>query len=150
MILPELSAFSIRHSSPLHSTEIFDGVPVITDRHVAEANIDQGLSGGEALKVASLSSGARGLLVAMVCHSKPEPPLVTKTGGPSMDFGPIPMNMSEILQSFTRMLEAKKNSGGIQIGHEPTIDNVGHWIFELHSCSLINGGANRSCRSDKV
>lgn len=120
---------------------------------MAEANINQGLSGGEALKIASLSSGARGLLVAMVCHGKREPPLVTKKGGPSIDFGPTPMNMSEILKSFTDMLESKKKSGGIQIGHEPTDLNVGHWISELHNCSLITGGANRSLpggRSDKV
>ena len=49
-------------------TELFDGVAVITDRHVAESNIALGLSGGEALKIGSLSSGARGLLVAMVCY----------------------------------------------------------------------------------
>ena len=126
---------------------------MITDRHVAEANIEQGLSGSEAIKIASLSSGARGLLVAMVCYLH-----VTKTGGPSMDCVPVPMNMSQIRESFTKMLERKKKSGGIQIGHESTDMNMKNWIYELHSCGLIRGGKN-SCggkrsfsggRSDKV
>jgi hypothetical protein len=131
---------------------------VITDRHVAEANIDQGLSGGEALKIGSLSSGARGLLVAMVCYGVCETLLVTKAGGASMDLGPIPMNMSQIRSSFTTMLDVKKRSGGIQIGHESTEMNIRNWINELHDCGLIKGGANsfggaRSFsggRSDKV
>ena len=131
---------------------------MITDRHVAEANIEQGLSGSEAIKIASLSSGARGLLVAMVCYGVSETLLVTKTGGPSMDCGRLSMNMSEISKSFTTMLDVKKKSGGIQIGHESTDMNIQNWIYELHSCGLIKGGENsrgglRSFsggRSDKV
>ena len=77
------------------------------------------------------------------------------TGG---DLGPIPMNMSQIRSCFTTMLEVKKKSGGIAIGHEPTEMNVRNWINELHDCGLIKGGVNsfggaRSFsggRSDKV
>ena len=91
-------------------TEVFDGVAVITDRHVAEANIALGLSGGEALKIGSLSSGARGLLVAMVCYGACD--TFSAKGGPVGDFGPIPMNMSQVRSSFTTMIEVKKKMGG--------------------------------------
>ena len=89
-----------------------------------------GNSGGEALKIGSLSSGARGLLVAMVCFGACETFTAGKAG-PQGGFGPVPMNMSQIRSSFSTMLDVKRSTGGIQIGHESTEMNVRNWINEL-------------------
>ena len=134
-------------------TELFDGVAVLTDRHIAEANIALGLGGTEALKIGSLTSGARGLLVAMICYGVCDT-FAVKGGA----VRPVSMNTIQIRSSFTTMLEVKEKTGGIQIGHEVSETNVRNWINELHDCSLIRGGVS-SCggarsfsggRSDKV
>jgi hypothetical protein len=38
------------------------------------------------------------------------------------------------------MIELKKKTGGIQIGHDVNEMSVKSWISELHDCSLIKGG----------
>lgn len=110
---------------------------MITDRHVGEAVIAMGSSGGEAQKIGNLTSGARGALVAMVCFGVRD----TFTGGKGGD-------MSEIMKSFKAMLDWKKSTGGIQIGHEDLEFNVRNWINELHGCGLIMGGQN-SCGGNR-
>ena len=130
---------------------------MITDRHVGEAVIGMGNSGGEAQKIGNLTSGARGALVAMVCFGACDT-FTGGKGGVQVGFGPAAMDMSQIRSSFNTMLDWKKSTGGIQIGHDPTEMNVRNWISELHDCGLIKGGrntfgGNRSFsggRSDKV
>jgi hypothetical protein len=92
----------------------------------------------EITKIASLSSGCRGLLVAMICHGNCE--TFTAKGCSSGESGPVPMNKSQIRSSFVTMIEVKRKIGGIKIGHEVNEMNVMSWINELHDCSLIKGG----------
>jgi hypothetical protein len=118
-------------------SDVFDGVPVISDRHVGEANLAMGNNGGEAQKIGSLTPGARGLLVAMVCCSVPG----VFTGGRGGD-------MSDIRKSFDALVDLKKKSGGIMIGFESSDANVQNWTKELANCSLIVGGEN-SCGGNR-
>ena len=136
--------------------EIFDGVAVLTDRHVAEANVASSLSQGELYKIQILSSGARGLLVAMVCYGVSD--TFTKQSYGSSVMGAMPMNMAQIRGSFSTLIEIKKQTKGIAIGHECTEMNVRRWISELHDVGLIKGGSSslgvgrsfKAGRSEKV
>jgi hypothetical protein len=94
----------------------------------------------ETTKIATLSSGCRGLLVAMICHGTCE--TFTAKGCSSGESAPLPMNKSQIRSSFVTMIEVKKKSGGIQIGHDVNEMSVMNWISELHDCGLIRGGAS--------
>ena len=123
--------------------ETYDGVAVLTDRHVAEANVASAICQGELYKIGILSSGARGLLVAMVSYGQSD--ISTKPGGYfSMTSGAIPMNASQIRGAFSTMIDIKKQTNGIAIGHECTEMNVRSWISELHDCGLIKGGGSSS------
>ena len=138
--------------------EIFDGIAVLTDRHVAEANVASSISQGELYKIQILSSGARGLLVAMVCYGISD--TFTKQGCNFSVMGALPMNMAQIRGSFSTLIEIKKQTKGIAIGHECTEMNVRRWISELHDVGLIKSssgsrslGVGRSFnggRSEKV
>ena len=116
---------------------------VLTDRNVAEANAASTICQGELYKIGILSSGARGLLVAMVCYGVSD--IFTKPGGYfSYTSGAIPMNSSQIRGAFSTMIDVKKQTKGIAIGHECTEMNVRSWISELHDCGLIKGGGSSS------
>jgi hypothetical protein len=73
----------------------------------------------------------------MICYGTCE--TFTAKGGAG---GPVPMNKREIRSSFVTMIEVKKKSGGIEIGHDVNETSVMNWISELHDCGLIRGGAN--------
>jgi predicted nuclease with TOPRIM domain len=73
----------------------------------------------------------------MICYGSCE--TFTAKGGAG---GPVPMNKSQIRSSFVTMIEVKKKSGGIQIGHDVNEMSVMNWISELHDCGLIRGGAS--------
>lgn len=122
---------------------MYDGVAVLTDRHVGEANVANGMNQSEIYKISVLSSGARGLLVAMVCYGITD--ISNKPGGfYSSSIGSNSMNTSQIRSTFATMIDVKRHTGGIQIGHECTEMNVRRWISELHDCGLIKGGGLRS------
>jgi hypothetical protein len=95
----------------------------------------------ETTKIATLSSGCRGLLVAMICHGTCE--TFAAKGCSSGESGPVPMNKSQIRSSFTTMIAVKKQTpGGIEIGHDVNEMSVMNWISELHDCGLIRRGAS--------
>ena len=120
--------------------EIYNGVALLTDRHVAEANIANGLNQSELYKVGVISSGARGLLVAMVCYGISD--TFVKPGNNSSHTGAIPMNSSQIRGSFATLIDIKKQTKGIAIGHECTEMNIRRWISELQDAGLIKGGSS--------
>ena len=66
-----------------------------------------------------LSSGARGLLVSMLCY-----PVSDSKGGLTADMGAIAMNLSQIRGTFAAMIDVKRHTGGICIGHECTEMNI--------------------------
>ena len=118
--------------------EIYDGSPVLTDSHVAEANFQVGNNQGELYKIGILTSGARGLLVAMTCYGISD--TFVKPGAKVKDVGALPMDISQIRGSFATLIDVKKQCGGIVIGHECTETNIRRWVSELHDCGLIKGG----------
>jgi hypothetical protein len=102
---------------------------------VAECASALGAMTSETTKITTLSSGCRGLLVSMICNGTCE--TFTAKGGAG---GPVPMNKSQIRSSFVTMIEVKKKTGGIEIGHDVNETSVMNWISELHDCGLIRGG----------
>ena len=80
----------------------------------------------------ALSSGARGLLVAMICYAVRDMD--------SLTIG-IPMNLSQIRDTFRTMLDMKYFRGGILIGHECLDSSISAWTFELSCTGVLKGGA---------
>jgi hypothetical protein len=68
------------------------------------ANNALGHNSGETQKIGYLSSGARGLLVAMVCYGISDAHTEKGLGGLHLNMGPLPMNMSQMRASFTTMI----------------------------------------------
>ena len=113
-------------------------MPVLTDAHVAEAIFQVGQNHGEVFKLSTLSSGARGLLVAMTCYGVCD--TFVKLGVKAKDIGATPMNLSQIRRSFATLIDVKRQCRGITIGHECSERNIRTWVSELHDCGLIKGG----------
>ena len=92
----------------------------------------------------------------MVCYGVSD--TFTKQSYGSSVMGAMPMNMAQIRGSFSTLIEIKKQTKGIAIGHECTEMNVRRWISELHDVGLIKGGSSslgvgrsfKAGRSEKV
>ena len=87
-------------------------------------------------KVEILTTGARCLLIAMMCFGKLD--FVSVQG--VEDFSKMvamPMNMIEIRESVTGMISYVAQSKNIKIGHECTQLNLRNWVEELSNNGLI-------------
>ena len=87
-------------------------------------------------KVEILTTGARCLLIAMMCFGKLD--FVSVQG--VEDFSKMvamPMNMFEIRESVTGMISYVAQSKNIKIGHECTQLNLRNWVEELSNNGLI-------------
>ena len=116
--------------------EIFDGTPFIKATHIIDTVKKMTYATSHTYKVEILTTGARCLLIAMMCFGKLD--FVSVQG--VEDFSKMvamPMNMIEIRESVTGMISYVAQSKNIKIGHECTQLNLRNWVEELSNNGLI-------------
>lgn len=123
---------------------MYDGVAILSYRDMGESYFANAINERKHLELGTLTSDARGLLVAMICCRK----IDIFSSSTESDL----ISLHDIKSCLRTMTGVMEQSNGIRsslrLGRGSTEINIHKWLSELHNCGLIKGDGGLRFTSD--